>query len=366
MLRNATTNNPYHRMSDEGPESPTASSQSDGEEVFEDALEASAVVLGTAAVAGAGCLPMVGAAALTAAAATLLAAYFRRGITRRYRVKPAPLREEAARTIGRFFVAKSVRDVEPNVLASLGQCSKQMLLELSSENKEVWALREAASWPDAGGPAPAAAAGASGGGQSPTSPPQTTPASGVGNNPQPTLGSGKTSAAGTVPPLPAGKPFKREPLINWRFQWRDRMEDEERAAVGKADLLAVGTNGEDDVPYASGQSFLTRLKNRLLGRSAKTYHRAANKFSKRVRILRGLRDEMIFNGVGHKRERNALNVAAAEELAKRVVSKAVEEGQIARIDSRWFKQALVESYFIKDDDDAWWASLGEAPGPVRA
>lgn len=186
---------------------------------------------------------------------------------------------------------------------------------------------------------------------------------------------GAVSAAMVVAPVGGGAPppaaavvavNKRSPLFTLRFKWRDRMQDAERAADAKAALLGVGTNGEVDVSMASGQSFLTKLANRVVGRSHKSYHRASNKMFKRLRTLRDLREEMLFSGVGHKRERNALNVAAAEELAKKVVSKAVDDQVIPRADVRWFKQALVETFFVRDDDDDFWGQFAAAPEALRA
>nr|WRQ65953.1 hypothetical protein [Tolivirales sp.] len=159
--------------------------------------------------------------------------------------------------------------------------------------------------------------------------------------------------------------FKRTPLFGGRCEWKDRMEDDERAAEGVAQFISVGTNGEADVTYMGGQDFWTRLLNRYYIRS-RSYHRASNKFCKRLRVLRELREDMIYTGVGHKRERTALNLAAAEELAKKVVSKAVEDGKIPPRDARWFKNGLVETYFVKDDDDTFWTSLAKAPMAVRA
>jgi len=197
------------------------------------------------------------------------------------------------------------------------------------------------------------------------------PAGGGGPPPAPAGGGSSPPAApgprgGFGSGAPSGSAFKRGPLLSFRFAWRDRLEDNERAAEGLAQFISVGTNGERDVPHVSGQGFLTRLLNRVAGRSHKSYHRASNKFHKRIVVLRELREEMIFTGVGHKRERTTLNLAAAEELARKVTSRAIEDGRIDGADSRWYKQGLVESFFIKDDDDAFWAGLAAAPVAIRA
>lgn len=151
-----------------------------------------------------------------------------------------------------------------------------------------------------------------------------------------------------------------------RFSTLDRWYDEERAAEAKATFLGVGTLDEDDVEYVSGQSFLAKLRNRVVGRKYDTYHRAANKFHKRVRVLRELRETMLFMAVGHKRERTPLNVAAAEELARKVVSQEFPHRGIHEREARWYRAALVEVFFVKDDDDEFLARLGGAPAPARA
>lgn len=180
-------------------------------------------------------------------------------------------------------------------------------------------------------------------------------------------GAGAVSAA-AVPQgrLLPGHAFQRPRLFNWSLRMRDGWEDEERAAGAKATFISVGTTGESDVAYTTGQTFWVRLRNRLFGRSQCTYHRASNKMFKRMRVLRELREEMIFKGVEHKRVRDKLNLAAAEELAKRVVADAEEKGVVLAYERRWFKQALVETYFIGDDDDEFWTRMAAAPAPLRA
>lgn len=192
-----------------------------------------------------------------------------------------------------------------------------------------------------------------------------------GNSPPPPPPAGPPTPPGPAPLNGGGavpqqvSVFQRGPLFNGRCAWKDQMEDDERAAEGVAQFLSVGTNGEADVTFMSGQDFWTRLLNRYYVRR-KSYHRASNKFCKRLRLLRVLREDMIFTGIGHKRERTALNLAAAEELAKKVVTKAIDSGTIPARDARWFKNGLVETYFIRDDDDTFWAGLAAAPQAVRA
>lgn len=199
-------------------------------------------------------------------------------------------------------------------------------------------------------------------------PPGGGPDSGGGPSgpPPPGAATGGGAESPRPPAADGAQAFKRGPLLSWRFGWRDRMEDRERAAEGVAQFIGIGTNGEQDIPMVTGQGFWTRLANRMVGRSHKSYHRASNKFVKRARVLRLLREEMIFAGVGHKRERTALNVAAAEELARKVVSNAIDGGVVDKGDARWYRSGLVESFFVKDDDDQFWAGIAAAPTPIRA
>jgi hypothetical protein len=148
---------------------------------------------------------------------------------------------------------------------------------------------------------------------------------GVPPGPPPPPGGGPTGESGQKAKEASPQQtsvFKRGPLFSGRCEWKDRMEDDERAAEGLAQFLSVGTNGEADVAYLSGQSFWRRLMNRWYV-SHKSYHRASNKFCKRMKLLRNLREDMIYTGVGHKRERTNLNLAAAEELAKKVALRAM-------------------------------------------
>ncbi len=244
-----------------------------------------------------------------------------------------PQRVTVATMVGAFHstgdstaFVNAVRDMGPRVV--LGPTRADMVL---GRAKAAVPVNEVEAPPPAGPPVP----------------PGTAPLNGGGGAPQ------QVSV------------FKRGPLFNGRCAWRDQMEDDERAAEGVAQFLSVGTNGEADVTFMSGQDFWTRLLNRFYVRH-KSYHRASNKFCKRLRLLRELREEMIFTGVGHKRERTPLNLAAAEELAKKIVTKAVDAGTIPSRDSRWFKNGLVETYFVRDDDDTFWAGLAAAPRAVRA
>jgi len=158
----------------------------------------------------------------------------------------------------------------------------------------------------------------------------------------------------------------RKPGFSINFGVQDGIALKVRAAEAVAALVAVGTNGEDDVKYSASLSVVDRIKNFLVGRSHSVRHRAANKFHKRVRQLRELRDEMIFLGVAHKRIKTPLNEAAAHELARRIVKDAADRGEVAAGDRRWFCGALVESFFVRDDDDQFFAALGAAMAPVTA
>jgi hypothetical protein len=132
-----------------------------------------------------------------------------------------------------------------------------------------------------------------------------------------------------------------------------------RAAQAVAALVSEPTMGEESIAVEPRVGFLDRVGYALLGKH-KTYHRASNKFQKRIATLRELRELMIFKGIGHKRVRNPLNMAAAEELARRVLSDAEEEGKVGRRELGWYKRALVELYFVKDDDDTFFAQMAVA------
>lgn len=140
-----------------------------------------------------------------------------------------------------------------------------------------------------------------------------------------------------------------------------------RAAEGQAALLAVPTNGESVIPYLAELSWFTRFKYSLSGKHAK-YHRASNKLYKRLTVLRELRDRMIYAGVGHKRVRTDLNVAAAEEVARKVIREDLESDSplLSKGEECWYKRALVEVYFIKDDDESFLELLGRATARAGA
>lgn len=163
-------------------------------------------------------------------------------------------------------------------------------------------------------------------------------------------------------PAPIVHPVTRPSLFRGWGPWFRQTVEVVRAAEGQAALLAVGTNGERDIPVQPELSWFTRFKYSLSAKHTK-YHRASNKLHRRLRVLRVLRDRMIFAGVGHKRVRSDLNIAAAEELARKVIREDLESKEsiiTCAGDACWFKRALVEVYFVKDDDESFLELLGKS------
>lgn len=101
-----------------------------------------------------------------------------------------------------------------------------------------------------------------------------------------------------------------------------------------------------------------RVSDVLLGAKAHgKYHRAANRWHQRLRLLRKLREELIFESSEVKRVRTDANVAWIAIGARKLVAKNVEEGVIDRRHARWFRAALTETFFLKDDDDEFVETL---------
>ncbi|APG76494.1 hypothetical protein 1 [Hubei tombus-like virus 7] len=113
----------------------------------------------------------------------------------------------------------------------------------------------------------------------------------------------------------------------------------------------------DDEPEL-GEVAQHRFRDVALGAvSHRKYHRAANRWHQRLRLLRQLREELIFESSEVKRVRTDANVAWIAIGARKLVAKQVEEGKIDRRHARWFRSALTETFFLKDDDDEFVDTL---------
>lgn len=114
-------------------------------------------------------------------------------------------------------------------------------------------------------------------------------------------------------------------------------------------------------------SFSDRVKSKVvdnLGKPEKhsVEHRCANKFNKRVRVVRALTNVLKFKSPGDFTQSDA-DMRALAILAKQVVEDAIkkgvelEEGQRATVrdqEGYWYKTAIVQFYFVRDEDDTFW------------
>ncbi len=98
-----------------------------------------------------------------------------------------------------------------------------------------------------------------------------------------------------------------------------------------------------------------------LGGSHAIRHRACNRWADRMRLLRGFREELLFDSVTERRSRTPVNEAWVAVCARKLVSAKVEEGIIDRRHARWFKDALVTVFFIRDRDDEFMERLAAVP-----
>lgn len=151
------------------------------------------------------------------------------------------------------------------------------------------------------------------------------------------------------------------PNFSWiRNALLGNVETQLRAAEARAALDAVGTMGEDDEARAANVPWYTWARYRVFSRRHATKHRAANKLHKRVRILKDLKAQMVFTGGERNANPTPLQMMAANELAKRVIRDAYDEGLVGKEELGWYKTALTRVYFIQDEDDEFLSVLGSS------
>lgn len=139
-------------------------------------------------------------------------------------------------------------------------------------------------------------------------------------------------------------------------------ESGETVAAGRV-TAAFLTLSHDEQPEERVR-YRARLRDLVcswLGGSHATRHRACNRWADRMRLLRGFREELLFDSVTERRSRTPVNEAWVAVCARKLVTAKVEEGIIDRRHARWFKDALVTVFFIRDRDDEFMERLATVP-----
>jgi hypothetical protein len=167
----------------------------------------------------------------------------------------------------------------------------------------------------------------------------------------------------TVPPVGASLPAMPRPGFAGILAYlRGDAVEICRASQMRALFASVDTMGEDDVAHQARIGVFTWLRARVFS-GHKTYHRATNKMFKRVKVLKELREQMIFHGAAGIRVKTPLAVNASAELARRVIRDALEDKVIEKSECGWYRKMLTELYFIEDEDEVFARLVASAPNP---
>jgi len=150
----------------------------------------------------------------------------------------------------------------------------------------------------------------------------------------------------------------RDLLPNWLQRFG--LEASQRILAGRvsAAFLALSPDEEaaSDVRYHSSawDSFVS-----WLGGGHRRRHRASNRWTKRMALLRKLREQLIFGAEGIRRVRSPVNDAWCSIQARKLVSELVEREEIDARHARWYRDALVTVFYLEDDDDKFFSALGD-------
>jgi len=151
------------------------------------------------------------------------------------------------------------------------------------------------------------------------------------------------------------------------------------AAVGVARYVAfddVDGNHVDVKPVVKTWDYFKGKVAKVFGkRKYNVLHRSANRYNRRVAMIKTLVGELKANAPGvftsSEADKRALHLCA-----KQIVEKAWKEGveigtecesrKIRRNERAYYLKAVCTAYHLGDDDDAFWKALETAPNPHQA
>lgn len=128
------------------------------------------------------------------------------------------------------------------------------------------------------------------------------------------------------------------------------------AAEVKAAFINKSYDDEPEGDVVAKVTLSDAVMSTATGRG-KSYHRAANRWHLRLQKLRELREELLFESAEIRRQRTPTNEVWVGIVARKIVQKRIDEKDIERRHGHWYKSALVEAFFIEDDDDTMLAAL---------
>lgn len=157
-------------------------------------------------------------------------------------------------------------------------------------------------------------------------------------------------------------------LIGWNGFQRERQLNS-MAAFSVAQYREIDPMDGDDVDVGAKVGIAESIKQRMskLGGARKSHdsrHRAMGRYHKRVRIVKALVNEVMFESPGVFSASDA-DRRALQLIVRRVVRDAMEKGvtlpggigKIRHQEKAWYLKAVATSYYIREEDDEFWDRL---------
>jgi hypothetical protein len=166
-------------------------------------------------------------------------------------------------------------------------------------------------------------------------------------------------------------------IVGWTSFKRERQLNASASHAVAAYRSFDPIDGEH-IPVEARVNFVESIKqgvNKLIARPRRhnVRHRAANRYYRRVAIVKALVDKVRFESPGifsgSEADRRALHI-----IVRRVIKEALDSGvelpnTKARFPERecaWYLKAVCTSYYIREEDDEWWDRLATEGSAVTA
>jgi hypothetical protein len=156
-------------------------------------------------------------------------------------------------------------------------------------------------------------------------------------------------------------------------KFRNTRQEKANVAIALASYRGVDTIDEEHIdmkPRVSAfESVLQSVDKRLGEKTHNTRHRTANRFHKRVTVIKLLVDLVKFKAPA-KFTSSAADLRCLNLVVRQVIDDAVKDGveysdrvlTVRKQERAYYLKAVGAAYFIKDEDDEFWSSLVKASG----
>jgi len=166
-------------------------------------------------------------------------------------------------------------------------------------------------------------------------------------------------------------------IVGWTSFKRERQLNASASHAVAAYRSFDPIDGEH-IPVEARVNFVESIKqgvNKLVARPRRhnVRHRAANRYYRRVAIVKALVDKVRFEspGVfsGSDADKRSLHI-----IVRRVIKEALDSGvelpntkaKFPERECAWYLKAVITSYYIREEDDEWWDRLAAEGSAITA